>query len=148
MHKYLPCFSVIAFLSAGCADQKEQASAARPAVVTNQFITSFGEHSVGVWKVRVPRGDRTVEVGAYDASMQPEEWRAQDGWFVLVESDRRVWAYDGDLALLLFDVVKNPEGGPAGSVGAMQGPNKFNCPVPDAVLTRISDAARKALKPK
>ena len=113
-------------------------TAAPPAVVTDQFITRFGEHSVGgIWKVRVPREARTVEVGAYGASMQPGGWRAQDGWFVLVENDRRVWAYDGDLDLLLFDATKNPEGGPAGSVGSLEGPTKFNCPVPETVLTRI-----------
>jgi hypothetical protein len=149
MHNYLLSFPLIAFLAAGCAHQKEQASApAPPAVVTNQFVTTFGEHSVGgIWKVRVPRADRTVEVGAYGASMRPDGWRAQDGWFVLVENDRRVWAYDGNLGLLLFDAIKNPEGSAAGSFGSMQGPTRFNCPVPEAVLTRISDAARKAIKP-
>ena len=162
MGNYLLSFSLVAFLSAGCAHQQEQAStavhcpvvggrtlgpAAPPAVVTSQLITTFGEHSVGgIWKVRVPRDARTVEVGAYGASTQPDGWRARDGWFVLVENDRRVWAYDGDLDLLLFDATKNPEGGPAGSVGSLQGPTRFNCPVPEAVLTRISDAARKAIK--
>ncbi len=116
------------------------------AVVTNQLITTFGEHSVGgIWEVRVPREDRTVEVGAYGASTKPSEWRAQDAWFVFVENDRRVWAYDGDRDLLLFEVTKNPEGGPAGSVGTLSGPTKFDCPVPEAVLARLSDAARKAI---
>lgn len=163
MYSYLLSFSLVALLSTGCAHQKEQASAsahspvvrdrtprtaAPPAVVTNQFITTFGEHSVGgIWKVRVPLGERTVEVGAYGASMQPDGWRAQDGWFVLVENERRVWAYDGDRDLLLFGAAKNPEGRPAGSVGSLQGPTKFNCPVPDAVLARLSDAIRKAIKP-
>jgi hypothetical protein len=149
MHNYPRFFSLIVFLAAGCAHQREQAPAAAPPVVeTKQFITTFGEHSVGgVWKVRVPRDDRTVEVGAYGASMRPDGWRAQDAWFILVENDRRVWAYDGDRDLLLFDAIKNPEGSPAGSFGSMQGPTRFNCPVPEAVLTRISDAARKAIKP-
>jgi hypothetical protein len=162
MHNYITFFALIALLLVGCAHRKEQASApvysppaatgtlrtlAPPTVVTNQLITTFGEHPVGgIWTVRVPVEDRSVEVGAYGGFTKPSGWRAQAGWFVLVENDRRVWAYDGDRNLLLFEVTRNPEGSPEGSVGSLSGPTKFGCPVPEAVLTRLSDAARKAIK--
>ena len=158
MHNRVFSLPLIAFLSVGCAHQKEPASApapsavaepvtlrtvAPPAVVTNQLITKFGEHSVGgVWNLRVSREDRTIEVGTNVARSTPPEWRAQDGWFVLAENDRRVWMYDGDRILLLFQFTRTPTGG----AGSWSGPTKFDCPVPEAVLTRLSDAARKAIR--
>jgi len=138
MHNHVLFFSLIALLSAGCAHQKQQPSmpprspvaergtlrtGAGPAVVTNQ-LTTFGNHSIaGIWQVQVSSDDRTVEVGSYGTSDKPSAWRAQDGWFVLVENDRRVWAYDGDRDLLLFESTKNPEGGPAGKVAKLSGPH-------------------------
>ncbi|MEI6784616.1 MAG: hypothetical protein WCQ21_27295 [Verrucomicrobiota bacterium] len=116
---------------------------APPAVVTNQLITTFGEHSVGgVWNLRVSCEDGTIEVGTNVARSTPPEWRAQDGWFVLAENDQRVWMYDGDRILLLFQFTRTPTGG----AGSWSGPTKFDCPVPEAVLTQISAAARKAIK--
>jgi len=171
MHNYLVSFTLIALLSAGCAHQKEQASAparsgdtaigtprvlAPPTVLTNQLLTTFGEHLVGgTWEVRVPEQERTLEVGSHwkwqlsdeahtaGFNSKPSGWRAQAGWFVLVENDLRVWAYDGDRDLLLYEFTRTPTGG----AGCWSGPTKFGCAVPEAVLTRLSDAARKAIKP-
>ena len=158
MQNYVLSLCLIASQSAGCAHQNEQPSApaasavagagtlrtlAAPAVVTNQLITTFGQYLVGgVWKVRVSREDRTVEVGLDVASSKPSGWRAQDGWFVFVENDRRVWMYDGDRGFLLYEFTRSPTGG----AGSWSGPTKFDCPVPEAVLTRLSDTARNAIK--
>jgi hypothetical protein len=161
MRNYTSFFALIPLLVAGCARQKEQApvpvqpavvggrtvqTIVVPAVVTNQLITKFGEHLVGdIWTVRVPEEERTVEIGAYGGFDKPSVWRAQAGWFVYVENERRAWAYDGDRDLLLFEAIKNPEGGPSGRTGILSGPTKFPCPVPEAVLTRLSEGARKAI---
>jgi len=158
MNNCILSVSLIAFLSAGCAHQQESTSAlapdavtgtaplrtvAPPAVVTNQLITTFGEHSIGgVWNLQVSREERTVEVGTNVARSKPSEWRAQDGWFALVENDRRVWMYDGDRSLLLYEFTRTPTGG----TGSWSGPTKFDCPVPGVVLTRLSTAARKAIE--
>jgi hypothetical protein len=158
MHNCVLSLSLVAFLSVGCAHHREPASApapsavaetatlrtvAPPAVVTNQLITTFGEHSIGgVWNLQVSREDRTVEVGTTVARSKPSGWRAQDGWFVLVENDRRVWMYDGYRSLLLYEFTRTPTGGG----GSWSGPTKFDCPVPEVVLTRLSDAARKAIE--
>ena len=171
MPNYIISFTLIAFLSAGCAHPKEQASKsthfrdaaagtfrplAAPSGLTNQLITAFGEHWVGgIWEVRVPEQERTFEVGSHWKQHFPNEtstagftskisgWRAQAGWFVLVENDRRVWAYDGDRNLLLYEFTRTPTGG----TGCWSGPTKFDCAVPEVVLTRLTDAARKAIKP-
>jgi len=160
MRNYTSFLTLLPLLIVGCAHQQEQTSAPgqpgpvgsrpvqavpAPAVVTNQFITAFGQHRVGIWTVRVPEEERTVEIGAYGGFDMPSAWRAQAGWFVYVENEQRVWAYDGDRNLLLFDVLKNPDGGPAGSTGNLSGPTKFSCRVPGQVLTRLSDAARNAI---
>jgi len=162
MRDYMSFFTLIALLFAGCAHRKEQASVpvepapvvdrtvqtiGVPAVVTNQFIATFGEHLVGgVWTVRVPEEERTVEIGAYGGFDKPSAWRAQAGWFVCVENERRAWAYDGDRNLLLFEAIKNAEGGPSGRTGILSGPIKFPCRVPEAVLPRLSEEARKAIR--
>lgn len=154
----VPSFVLIAGIVAGCTHQTtpppapvrapEGASGTPrvvtpPTVVTHRLITTFGEHSVsGSWKVRVPEAERTVEVGWQGSSQQPSGWRAQGGWFVLVENDQRIWAYDGDRNLLLFEFTPTAHGGNS----AVSGPTKFGCPVPDAVLTRLSAAARDAIK--
>ena len=170
MRNYMSFFTLIALLFAGCAHRKELApppahstaaaigtprAVAPLTVVSNQFITTFGEHSVGgIWKVRVPEQDRTFEIGRLWESSLPDQvgtgsvstktsgWQAQAGWFVLVENDRRVWAYDGDRDLLLYEFTRTATGG----VGCWSGPTKFDCMVPEAVLTRLSDAARKGIK--
>jgi hypothetical protein len=114
-------------------------------VVSNQLITTFGEHSVGgVWQVLVSRAERTVEVNRIGfGSDKPSAWRAQDGWFVLAENARRVWAYDGNRDLLLFEWdTRNPNA----SSSRLSGPSNFDCPVPEAVLRRLSTAARLAIK--
>lgn len=155
MHNYILSFCVIALLFAGCAHQQEQASTlattgtpftvAIPIVVSNQLIATFGEHSVGgVWKVLVSRADRSIEVGRVGfGSDRPSDWRAQNGWFVLAENAQRVWAYDGNLDLRLFEWdTRNP----TASSSRLSGPGNFDCPVPDAVLTRLSNDARQAIK--
>jgi hypothetical protein len=114
-----------------------------PTAVTNRLITTFGEHSAGDnWKVRVSEGERTVEVGWQGSSQKPSGWRAQAGWFVLVENDRRVWACDGDRNLLLFEFTPTANGG----ISSVSGPANFGCPVPEAVWSRLSAAARNAIK--
>jgi hypothetical protein len=102
MRNCMSVFLLIALLFAGCVHQKEQAAVsvqpapvvdkkvqtiAVPAVVTHQFITTFGEHPVGgIWTVRVPEPERTVEIGAYGGFNQPSAWR------LLPASERWRWA--------------------------------------------------------
>ena len=159
MHKHSSSFLLIASLLVGCAHRKDLTSApvkspdanartpsalTRPAETTNLLITTFGEHSTGgSWKVRVPEEERTVEVAWQGSSQVPSKWRAQAGWFVFVENERRLWAYDGDRDLLLFEFTPSAKGG----VYSVSGPTNFGCLVPQMVLRRLSDDARKAIKP-
>lgn len=161
MHTHASAFLLIAGLLTGCAHPKASPSpplstahpataagtqptnAAAPAASAPRLIATFGDHAVGNhWKVRVPEAERTVEIGWDGTSQKPSDWRARDGWFVFVENDRRVWAYDGDRDLLLFSYTPQRNGG----TYAVSGPKNFGVPVPDAVLTRLSEAGRKAIE--
>jgi hypothetical protein len=167
MLNYILRFTLIAFVSAGCSKQPEQTSApvgsqdidtrtlravAPPTVLPHQLITTFGDYPINRlldlcvqertlevrtnWKRRVP-GDVNSAF-----SMGLGEWRARAGWFAFVENSRRLWLYDGDRCLLLYESPRTRSGGP----GSWSGPTQFDCPLPETVLPRISAAAKKAIK--
>ena len=166
MRNYILQVSFAALLMVGCAHREHPTSvpartvtatprtAPTPVViggVSNTLITTFGQQTVGgTWTVRISEEDRTVEVtntrlfegGSSITTLNPSGWRAEPGWFVFIENDQRLWAYDGDRNLLLFEFT----GTPSSRVSCLSGPTNFGCPVPEAVLRRLSDAARKAIK--
>jgi len=126
---------------------------AAPPLFRPMLITTFGTNtsSDGAWRIGVlesslefsrslaARGDGWTSSGWSTTS--PQAWRAQPGWFVFIESESRVWAYDGDRDLLLQAHTSSGNN----SSGATYS-SSFPCAVPAEVLTRISEPARKAIK--
>jgi hypothetical protein len=66
-------------------------------------------------------------------------WTAKAGWFVFLETEQRVWAYDGDRQLCL-----NTQTSVDGAF--YPGPSGFPCAVPAQVLARLSEPAKRALE--
>ena len=122
--------------------------------LSGRLMTTFGEvsRSDSPWTVRVSAADQTFQISYHYATdtnssgavsvSSPADWRARSGWFVFVENNERAWAYDGDKSLFL-QVAKSSKLGPACS---SYGSHTFPCPVPDAVLARLTPEARKAIK--
>jgi len=78
------------------------------------LVTTHGTHasSGGRWRIGV--SESAVELSRWNAysdghgsgvsgwsSISPQGWKPQAGWFVFVESESRVWAYDGGLQVLV-----------------------------------------------
>jgi hypothetical protein len=120
---------------------------------SGRFITTFGEFSPAgsPWTVRVADTAPELQISYHyhaDATssgastVSPSDWKAHSGWFVFVENNARVWAYDGARNLFL-QVSIAAKLGPKGS---SCGPSHFPCPVPSEVLTKLTPEARKAIK--
>ena len=109
-----------------------------------KFISSF-DHGLktvtvtdGSWQITV--SETSLQLSR-PGSSEHYPWNAHTGWFVFIESNFRVWAYDGSQWLLLSTVEKlgNSEG------WTDYDTPKFPCAVPSKVYSRLSAAAQKAI---
>jgi len=121
-----------------------------------RFINTFGEISSSdcPWCVRVSDTNRTFHIsyryndttnapGTGSVSVgSPSGWRAKSGWFIFIENNERIWAYDGGSSLFLQVATPTKLGPTCTSYGSPS----FPCPVPDEVLARLTPEARKAIK--
>jgi len=118
------------------------------------FITTRGTNTSpdGIWRVAVSEAGDSLGVSHHQllkgegwtnsvwTTDSPQGWKAQAGWFVFIENESRVWAYDGDRYLSLLAVTP--------TWGSWYGPSRFPCPVPTEVLSRLSESARRAIEPR
>ena len=138
---------LIALLSLFCVVQAQ-------AGLSGRFITSFGGISSSdcPWVVSVLDTNRTFHISyRYDAATNssgsvsvdsPSDWKAKSGWFIFIESNERIWAYDGGSSLFLQVATPSKLGPTCTSYGS----RSFPCPVPDEVFARLTPEARKAIK--
>ena len=120
----------------------------RPLLVTTQGTNLTAD---GTWRIEV--SESLLAISRFSASrgegwtrsgwstVSPEGWRPQTGWFVFVENESRVWAYDGNRQLLLQTETSNGNH----SSGALYS-SRFPCAVPAEVVARLSEPARHTLK--
>jgi hypothetical protein len=107
---------------------------ARAAHPSSLIELTGGHDSVcGQWRVVVSQRDGSLHVSRFsttgNVTINPEVWRASKGAFVFVESDSRVWAYDGGADLLMFA---------ASTEGLISyGPHGFPCELPEDVASRL-----------
>jgi len=126
-----------------------------PAPFRPMLITTLGTNtsSDGTWRIGV--SERALDL-ARSAAAQGEggvsgwtttgfgtasPWTAHAGWFVFIESESRVWAYDGDR--LLIPETYTSSGSNSSSAIYEHG---FPCAVPVEVFSRLSEPARKAIR--
>lgn len=107
------------------------------------FMTDFGEFKsdLSPWSVRVSSQDRKLHISRKmslgGTGMSPSAWRAKEGWFVFLENEERAWAFDGDRDLLMVQIT--PEGTTLYDIASVP------LPVPEPVLSRLSETARNLL---
>src|SRR5437867_11465034 len=112
MRYYIPVLVIFVLVLTGCVQPRRTTSS--PIAVTNrEFMTEFGEFTPPNthWVVRVAPADRKVHVlrqtGAATTDLSPSQWRAQIGWFAYIDTDDRVWAYNGDRDLYIVEATDN-----------------------------------------
>ena len=97
----------------------------------------------GAWQVVVSEADGSLHLSRLTPpgrfTRNPQGWTAQAGWFAFVESESRVWAYDGDRALYLMTATPGSSD--------FCGPRRFPCAVPTQVFSRLSEPAQRAIEP-
>jgi hypothetical protein len=163
----IPSFLALCGILTGCIDPApvssrspnasstatEAAQRAVPgaAIAQPMLITTPGVHTSpdGASRVEISGEDSRLHVtrlthtdlGTSTATSTPEGWSAQPGWFVFIDSDGRVWAYDGNSGLLMYEVQR------AGvSVSQTVWDANYPCPVPEPVLTKLRELSRKGLR--
>lgn len=131
-----------------------QLAAARP-VFHPMLMNTFGTNtsSDGTW--RIGASETTLDLsrlGGFDeeaaspssswsSTISPGDWKARAGWFVFIESKSHVWAYDGAGRLVLDVETLNANSNLGGSIYE----NGYPCAVPDEVLSRLSEPAKKKI---
>jgi hypothetical protein len=132
------------------------------------LITTFGTNtsSDGKWQLEISEdslwltrfaaahsdGKRLPMLGPTPDGLH---WRAHAGWFVFIESESRVWAYDGDRLLELFNFSGDSSSRFSCWLPASSGTNSsttvywspwLSCAVPEEVVSRLSEPAQKAIR--
>ena len=125
------------------------------------FITTLGTTTIsldGIWRVVVSESGDSVDLSYNEKTKgagspytvwssisvpgqtaQSQGWKAHAGWFVYIESQSRVWVYDGDHYLCLN--INTP-----GHGSFYPSPRGFPCSVPAEVFSRLSESAQKEIQ--
>jgi len=123
------------------------------------FITTRGTNTTpdGTWRIGVSAAGDSLDLSRSTAAHgegwttsgwttvgfgTASPWTAHQGWFVFIESESRVWAYDGDRLLILNTETSNG----TNSTGAIYS-SRFPCAVPGEVISRLSEPAKRAIEP-
>lgn len=161
MRNIIPIICIAATVLVGCRSSSTvYTQTAVPTVAASppfqpMFITTPGTNTTpdGTWRIAVSQSDgslhmtRLYELRGYgwqeavSVATNPDNWRAQPGWFVFIESQSKVWAYDGDRMLLLDTETPGRIGH-----GVISGPRRFPCAVPPEVFSRLSEPAQRAIE--
>jgi hypothetical protein len=115
-------------------------------LITN--VSSYPLPKYGRWQIGLtPKGDyldlafHELPEDGWPVSVwnivSVDNWKTRPGWFVFIESESKVWAYDGDQLLIL--VVETPT-----QKGTFS--RHFPFAVPTQVLSRLSESARKEVE--
>jgi len=133
----IPILFVAATLLVGCHSPSMVSSqTAAPPSFRPMHITSLGTVSDGRWKISV--SEAALDLSRPGCSIGVPRWTARRGWFVFVESDSRVWAYDGEHPLWLSTVT----GSGAGVMWTNYVSPRFPCAVPSEVFSSLPASAQ------
>jgi hypothetical protein len=164
MRNIIPIVFVAATVLVGCHSpatvhtQTATPAVAAPPPFRPMLITMLGTNTTpdGTWRIGVSEhsldlsrsasahGEGWTSSGWTTTGFGTDSpWTSHEGWFVFIESESRVWAYDGDRALYLLTATAN--GGNSSS--GVCGPSRFPCAVPIQVFSRLSEPAQRAIEP-
>ena len=107
------------------------------------WIGSYSSNS-SPWKISIHQ-DKPPEFGynrknGIGTAVSPSAWRPHKGWFVLIENDSRLWAYDGVDTLLLTEVSPDK--------GALYDLSSLAVMPPPEVLERLPESFRNEVMSK
>jgi hypothetical protein len=170
MRNTIPILFVAATVLVGCQSpstvhtQTAAATVAAPAPFRPMLITTLGTNTTsdGAWQIVVSDPSLGLSHSAaahgegwtgsgwittsfpYPTGMTGPNtgWTAQAGWFVFIESNFRVWAYDGDRLLMLQTYTPSTNGA---AMVSYYSP-RFPCAVPTDVVSRLSEKAQKVIQ--
>jgi hypothetical protein len=141
MRYIIPILFIAATLLVGCHSPSIVSSqTAAPPPFQPMLIISLGTMSDGRWKISV--SEAALDLSRPGCSIGVPLWTARTGWLVFVESDSRVWAYDGEHPLWLSTV--NASG--AGVMWTNYVSPRFPCAVPSEVFSRLPESAQKDIQ--
>ena len=120
------------------------------------LMTTLGTHtsSDGTWRIGV--SERSLDL-ARSAAAHGEgwtssgwtttgfgtasPWTAHAGWFVFIESESRVWAFDGD-RLLILETYRSSGRNSSSTIYE----SRFPCAVPGEVFSRLPERKQKEVQ--
>jgi hypothetical protein len=152
MRYTIPILFVAATLLVGChSPSPVHTQAVAPPPFQPVFINVFGTFPTpdASWKIGVAEDSIDfARPASGEMSFTPDSrgWRAKPGWFVFIESESRVWAYDGDRQLYLDTETSN-----AGSIyyGVFRATNfdsNFPCAMPAQVISHLPEQRQKEIQ--
>ena len=164
MKALIPILAILAAATAACRHPKPAgqsstadfrsprlaSAAGEPAAlaVEPMLITDAGVHTwLGrKWRVEVRGDDGSLHISrlrpTVSSTIGVGGWTAQPGWFAFVESESRVWAFDGGRHLSLTTHKSNTQ---VSDALISYGPNRFPCEVPHEVASRLPEAFRQTI---
>jgi hypothetical protein len=157
MRNAIPILFIATTLLVGCHSPSmvsTQTAAPTPPQFHPLLITMLGTNTTSDGACRIVVSDRSLGLShggigvsyPYPTGMigigSNTGWTTHAGWFVFVESDFKVWAYDGD-RLLELDTYK-PNGN--GAAMLQYDSPRFPCAVPTDVFSRLSEPAQKVIQ--
>jgi len=152
MRYTIPILFVAATLLAGChTPSPVHTQAAAPPPFQPMFITTFCTQTSpdGTWKIGVSEDAIDfAHPASGGVSFTPDShgWRAKAGWFVFIESESKVWAYDGDRQLYLESETSNSGSMYYGVFRATSYDSNFPCAVPAEVISHLPEQRQKEIK--
>jgi|ERR1700722_1739612 len=157
MRYIVPILFVAATFLAGChsPSQVHTQAAASTAVTPPPFrpmlISVFGTYPSpdGSWKIGVSEDAiHFARPASAEVSFTPDShgWRAKAGWFIFIESESRVWAYDGDRQLYLDAETSNTGSIYYGVFRATNFDSNFPCAVPAEVISHLSEQKQEEIQ--
>jgi hypothetical protein len=160
MRNINPILFVAATLLVGCHSPSKahtQRGVAAPPPFRPMLITTLGTKTSpdGIWRIGVSESSLDLSRSAAYSDGKGTTmsgwtttgfgtagpWAAHAGWFVYIESESRVWAYDGNHGLILD--VETPSGPNSG--GTIYS-SRFPCAVPTEVFSRLSERKQKEIQ--
>lgn len=157
MRYIIPIIFVTATVLVGChspslvPSQTAVPNVAAPTPFHPMLITVFGAHPTpdGSWKIGVS-GDSIdfarPSGGGVSFTPDSQGWRARTGWFVFIESESRVWAYDGGQRLYLRTDVSGSGAIYYGIFRETKYDSNFPVAVPAEVISHLPEQLQREIQ--
>lgn len=163
MRNIIILLSLSAAFLTSCSRQSDSAPTQPPADAPRVFLTNFGTLSPerSLFSVRVDESNACVvasipksDLAFHDAgkvttfstsgsaSLKTPNWHPQTGWFAYIDTDERVWVYDGQTNLIIYEATKTNDA----PIFAAYDTKTYPRSVPSEVRSRLSTVMQQLLE--